>query len=85
MHAFHSRADRHAFALGLDIPVLVVAGEYDLNPPRLEAFAAELRHGSFALVRGAGHFVSLERPAELAALVGSFLAGVAHPFGQTCP
>jgi pimeloyl-ACP methyl ester carboxylesterase len=33
------------------------------------AFAAGLRHGTFSVVEGAGHYVPLERPAQLTVIL----------------
>ena len=70
VRVFHGRPDRRAFLEALDVPVCVVSGELDRTPAGSAALAASLRRGSFHRVAGAGHYVPLERPAELTAIVG---------------
>jgi 2-succinyl-6-hydroxy-2,4-cyclohexadiene-1-carboxylate synthase len=55
----------------LAMPTLVVAGEQDeLGSAAIaRAMADKLRRGRLVMVPGAGHMLSLERPAELAALI----------------
>ncbi len=61
---------------GVDAPTLVVAGSGDgLVPPVCAQQYAELIPGAqLATIDGAGHFVEIERPDELSALVAPFLA-----------
>ena len=65
---------------GLRLPVLAVAGSEDgSTPPDLVRELADLVPGSqFALIRGAGHLPPVDRPAEFAALLAGFLAGIGH-------
>jgi pimeloyl-ACP methyl ester carboxylesterase len=58
------------------VPVLVVAGADDGLVPRehAEVYAAELPRARLEVVEGAAHWLPLERPAELAALVRAFAA-----------
>jgi pimeloyl-ACP methyl ester carboxylesterase len=60
-------------------PTLVVHGVSDGIVPRAhaEAYAAGIPEARLVDVEGAAHLLSLERPAELAALVRGHLAGVA--------
>jgi pimeloyl-ACP methyl ester carboxylesterase len=64
VRAFHGRPDRHEFALSLDIPILTIGGEFDIRP----ALSSEV------LIAGSGHYVPLERPAELTRVVQEFLS-----------
>ena len=59
--------------------VLVVAGSADttLPPAQSERLAAALPRGRYVSLEDAGHGLPLERPHELAALVGDFLDGIA--------
>lgn len=59
-------------------PVLVVAGAADttMPPPHSARLADALPRGRYVSLAEAGHGVPVERPHELAALVGEFLAGV---------
>ena len=61
-------------------PALVVAGSADttLPPAQSERLAAALPRGRYVSLEDAGHGLPLERPHELAALVGDFLHGVAE-------
>lgn len=58
-------------------PVLVVAGEHDGLVPLAHArtFASELPDARLEVMRDAAHWLQMERPAELAALIRSFLFG----------
>jgi pimeloyl-ACP methyl ester carboxylesterase len=56
--------------------VLLVAGADDGLVPRAhaEVYAAELPRARLEIVEGAAHWLPLERPVELAALVRAFAA-----------
>ena len=71
-----SRFDARARLPGIHLPALVIGGDEDrLTPPRqMDALAAGLLHAKRARLAGAGHFVMLEQPVEVAALVAGFLA-----------
>jgi len=58
-------------------PVLVVAGEHDGLVPLAHArtFASELPDARLEVMHDAAHWLQMERPAELAALIRSFLFG----------
>lgn len=64
----------------LRLPTLVIAGGYDgTTPPDLVRETADLIPGSqFSLLRGAGHLPMVEKPAEYAALLATFLHGIGH-------
>ena len=74
-----SRFDARAQLAGIHLPALVIGGSEDrLVPSRqADALAEGLPHARRARIDGAGHFVMLERPDEVAALVAGFLAGLA--------
>jgi pimeloyl-ACP methyl ester carboxylesterase len=67
--AFHTRPDRATLLAELDVPVTIVRGEHDRIPKEPRELAAALRRGTFVEVAGAGHYVPLERPDELVAIV----------------
>jgi 2-succinyl-6-hydroxy-2,4-cyclohexadiene-1-carboxylate synthase len=64
----------------LQMPVLAIAGSTD---PRYQATAARIartvRHGTFAIVPGAGHAAHLEQPETTAAIVSGWLESTADP------
>lgn len=65
----------------LDLPVLVIVGEYDesvsIDLGRL--LAERLPRGEFLLVPRAAHLPQLEQPEAVAAIVAGFLGGLAEP------
>ncbi len=64
VRVFHGRPDRTDLARDLDLPVFVVSGEHDRT-----SVAAPFPHATFHRVAGAGHYVPLERPDEVVAVV----------------
>lgn len=62
----------------IDAPALVIGATEDrLTPPRFSEFLAEhLPHAHLHLLPDTGHMMALERPAEVAAAVGAFLAAL---------
>jgi 3-oxoadipate enol-lactonase len=64
----------------LRLPTLAIAGANDgTTPPDLVRETADLIPGSqFRLIRGAGHLPFVEKPAEYAAVVSTFLHDIAH-------
>ena len=65
---------------GLTLPTLAIAGSEDgSTPPDLVRETADLIKGSrFELIRGAGHLPPVDKPAEYAALLRSFLSSIGH-------
>ncbi|MFA7248704.1 MAG: alpha/beta fold hydrolase [Dehalococcoidia bacterium] len=84
-HAMRTRADLTPALPGLDIPVLVIAGEWDdavlAALPRL---ANGLRRRRVETLRECTHGTSAQRPDEWSAEVLRFLADVeaGHPLGE---
>lgn len=69
-----ARPDLRATAVEAEVPLLVIAGEEDqLCPPERYAVAAEGKAASLKVIASSGHFVTLEAPAVMAALVASFI------------
>jgi 3-oxoadipate enol-lactonase len=64
----------------LRLPCLAIAGANDgTTPPDLVRETADLIPGSqFSLIRGAGHLPLIEKPAEYAALIATFLQSIGH-------
>ncbi|MGW2235313.1 alpha/beta fold hydrolase [Streptomyces sp. NPDC001759] len=73
--AFDPAATRGALA-GLTAPVLLLAGEVDLNspPPMVAEFAGLFAKAESVVQPGAGHFPWLDDPGRFVATVGNFLA-----------
>ncbi|MCW8843116.1 MAG: 3-oxoadipate enol-lactonase [Rhodobacteraceae bacterium] len=65
---------------GLRLPTLGIAGSEDgASPPDLVRETVNLIHGSkFELIRRAGHLPCVEKPAEYAALLTTFLKETGH-------
>ena len=70
----------HTTTAALRLPTLAIAGANDgSTPPDLVRETAELIPGHrFALMRGVGHLPMVEKPAEYAALLETFLASIGH-------
>jgi 3-oxoadipate enol-lactonase len=64
----------------LRLPTLLIAGDRDgSTPPDLIRETADLIPGSqFHLIRGAGHLPFIEKPAEYARALTTFLQGIGH-------
>ncbi|WP_046780070.1 alpha/beta fold hydrolase [Streptomyces yangpuensis] len=74
--AFDPEATRAGLAAALRAPVLLLAGEFDLNsPPRSVAACAELFPDATLVVqRGAGHYPWLDDAGRFVAAAAAFLA-----------
>ncbi len=72
--AYGTEATRAALGR-LSAPVLVLAGECDLNspPPAMAEYAGLFPHGDLAVLPGAGHFPWLDDPARFVAATAGFL------------
>lgn len=75
-----SGSDFYTTTASLTLPTLAIAGTEDgSTPPDLVRETAGLIRGSrFELIRGAGHLPCVEKPAEYAALLNSFLKDIGH-------
>jgi 3-oxoadipate enol-lactonase len=78
LEALRGRPDRRDDLPGIACPTLVIVGELDaLTPP---AAATTIYRGvpgaRMATIAGAGHLTALERPADTALLVETFLRGL---------
>ncbi len=74
--AFHGRASRDDILTDLQCPVVVMTGAEDVAPgPRTSAAqAASAEEGRFHLVPDCGHYVPLERPESLNAVLRGLIA-----------
>jgi pimeloyl-ACP methyl ester carboxylesterase len=75
VRAFHDRRDLTDFAVGWPKPLVVISGDQDRTPAPTAAAritAGPDRH--FHLIENCGHYVSLERPAELRSIVESTIS-----------
>jgi pimeloyl-ACP methyl ester carboxylesterase len=61
----------------IEVPTLVVWGDSDgiVSPDYGRAFARLIPGSRFETIAGCGHHPEIERPEELAALIGSFVGG----------
>jgi len=77
---YMSMGERHDYRQALKsvrAPVLVVHGELDLQPEKLDRLYAEcFPNSSFEVVKGAGHFMYDEQPEAFSQIVERFLNGV---------
>lgn len=75
-----SGTDFYTPTAALRLPCLAIAGANDgTTPPDLVRETADLIPGSrFSLIRGAGHLPLIEKPAEYAALIATFLQSIGH-------
>ncbi len=69
VRVFHGRTDRTEVVESLDTPIVVVTGDHDPTARHAPALAARVRHGSFHRIANCGHYVPLEQPEELAAIL----------------
>lgn len=78
LQAMRDRDDTTGDLERTDVPVLVVTGEHDvITPPeQAAAMAGRCRAGRFVSIAGAGHMAPLERPAEVAQAIGSFVTAL---------
>ena len=62
---------------GIRTPVLCISGQFDTVTPtsQLRELAASIPGASSVVINGAAHLPSLERPAEVGALLGEWVAG----------
>ncbi|HPC83170.1 MAG TPA: alpha/beta hydrolase [Thermoanaerobaculaceae bacterium] len=76
--AMLERPDSTSLLPRLHLPALVVVGEEDSFVPvaTAQAMAAELPQGRLAVIPGAGHTPSMERPVPTASALFSFLASL---------
>ena len=77
VRAFHGRQDREDFLRSWPQPVVLISGEYDINPQAGQRLALRLPQGTFRLVHGVGHYVPLEAPDVLATVTAELLASLA--------
>jgi pimeloyl-ACP methyl ester carboxylesterase len=69
------RADSTLTLAEIDVPVLVLGGEYDAPSPvsELERMARGIRRAELKIVGRAGHFAAFEQPDEVGRLAREFL------------
>ena len=69
------RADMTGELPQIDVPTLVICGEYDVISPsdEMRSFAAALPNSQFVEVAGSGHMTPLEAPSAFNDSVLSFL------------
>ena len=69
VRVFHGRPDRAAFASQWPGPIVVISGDEDGTPGKAAALAASVPNGEYVSIPDTGHYVPLERPATLAAIL----------------
>lgn len=71
-------ADERNHLASIDVPALVVAGEYDriTHPNAAESLAQQLRHARYALIKRAGHAAFISHREEFVNELQEFLAGI---------
>ena len=76
--AFHARRSRADMLASFGGPVLVVTGQHDTAPgiATSERQAAMARNGTLHVIPGSGHYVPLERPDAMTALLSDLLASL---------
>ena len=61
----------------IDVPVLILAGEFDeARPVTMERFASMMPDARVEVIPGAGHAAPVERPGLVASLITDFLATI---------
>lgn len=72
-------ADLTALSPTIRCPVLLLAGSADLSTPvdLVQATAAAIPGARVEVIEGSGHIPAIDNPDRMAALIGSFLAGLA--------
>lgn len=85
--AMQSRPDATELLATLTMPALVIVGEEDAITPVESArkMAAALPHASLAIIPGAGHTPSVERPIPTADAIVTFLRALATPISVITP
>jgi pimeloyl-ACP methyl ester carboxylesterase len=73
-----NKADTRGFLSQIKVPTLVIAGEEDVvTPPQeSEILAKGISNSTLSLIRGAGHFAMLEKPAAFNRMLMTFLDGL---------
>lgn len=69
VRVFHGRPDRSGFLAGFRAPVVVVRGADDPLVRRGEGLPTGAPNATLRRIPGAGHYVSIEAPAALTAIV----------------
>lgn len=72
-----NRADISAEIHAITVPTLVITGKDDVTatPAEAELIASRIPHAQVAVVDEASHLVVIEKPREVAGLIGEFLRG----------
>lgn len=75
VRVFHSRPDAADVVARWRKPLLLIGGDKDgfVSMRKLTAVAASAAHGRLQVMRGCGHFASLERPTEFNAVLCDFV------------
>jgi pimeloyl-ACP methyl ester carboxylesterase len=81
VRVFHDRPDRSGFARSWPRPLVVISGVEDRTPPTTTtaALAASAPRGELHVVDDCGHYVGLEKPRQLDAILRLVLQRVVVP------
>ena len=84
--AFHTRPSRGHVLTDAPFPVISISGADDKAPgPKTMASQAVLaKHGQIHIIPDCGHYVPMERPDALNAILRDAIAGVSHPHFDRC-
>jgi pimeloyl-ACP methyl ester carboxylesterase len=76
MKAIMARADSRRDLIGIDVPTAILCGKDDhITPPELsEEIAAGIRGSELHLIPNCGHYLTLERPSHVEAVIRRFLS-----------
>jgi 3-oxoadipate enol-lactonase len=73
LRAMRERPDRHAVLSNLQMPSLLVAGEFDQIIPKEKVFSVESPNVEHVVLKEAGHMGMIEKPTELTNLILRFV------------
>ncbi|MBC8870889.1 MAG: alpha/beta fold hydrolase [Planctomycetes bacterium] len=74
-----ARRDSSEILSEIDVPTLVICGEHDVISPvdEMRGIAQRIAGAAFVEIADAGHMSPLEKPREVSAAIGDFLARIA--------
>lgn len=78
---FHTRPSRGQFLAQCDIPITIVTGEDDIAPgiEKSLALSTSVKNGSLHIIPKCGHYVPIERPQTLKAIISNIVTDIRNP------